>query len=182
LFEALIAITARPRTVELTIAVQSDVLPWRYPPRVDFQYYDTLRLQYLAGVEEPWCELNPDLATLVTIVLRFGRTLAGPPPAELLDPVPREDLVRAMTEDLDFDPTRDQRNGLLTLARIWTTLATGEIVRKDAAADWVLERADLPLLARARDLYLAGERGEWDEQDARETADAILREIERSTA
>lgn len=29
--------TGRSRSVELTIVVQSDVRPWRYPPRLDFQ-------------------------------------------------------------------------------------------------------------------------------------------------
>jgi predicted nucleotidyltransferase len=179
LFESLIAITRQPRTVELTVVVQDDVRPWRYPPRLDFQYGEWLRLQFVAGVEEPWEDVDPDLATLLTIVLRCGETLAGPPPSELLDPVPHEDLVRALTETLSFTPTGDDvRNGLLTLARIWTTLATGEIVRKDVAAAWVLERADLPLLARARDLYLAGERGEWDAEEAQRTAEVLLRGIQ----
>lgn len=180
LFERLIEITARPRNVELTIAVQSDVRPWRYPPRMDFQYGAWLREQFEAGNEEPWDEINPDLATLLTIALRYGETLLGPPPAELLDSVPHGDVVRAMTETLSFDPAGDQRNGLLTLARIWTTLVTGEIVRKDVAADWALERVDLPLLARARELYLAGNRGEWDIEEARATAQTLLEEIRRA--
>ena len=58
---------------------------------------------------------------------------------------------------------------LLTLARIWTTLATGEIRPKDAAADWAIAQCgdDGVLLARARDAYLAGREESWtDDADA----------------
>jgi streptomycin 3"-adenylyltransferase len=51
----------------------------------------------------------------------------------------------------------DTRNVLLTLARIWTTLATGTIVSKDDAASWVLGRLAperRPALEYARRLYL----------------------------
>ncbi|MGW2149697.1 aminoglycoside adenylyltransferase domain-containing protein [Nonomuraea bangladeshensis] len=51
----------------------------------------------------------------------------------------------------------DTRNVLLTLARIWTTLATGEIRSKDAAADWalaLLPPRHRPVLEHARNLYL----------------------------
>jgi streptomycin 3"-adenylyltransferase len=58
----------------------------------------------------------------------------------------------------------DIRNGLLTLARIWTTLATGEIRSKDEAAGWRLER--LPeehraALAHACAAYLGEVTEDW---------------------
>jgi streptomycin 3"-adenylyltransferase len=58
----------------------------------------------------------------------------------------------------------DTRNGLLTLARIWTTLATGEIRPKDEAADWALARLPeehRPVLAHARSAYLGEEPEDW---------------------
>jgi len=58
----------------------------------------------------------------------------------------------------------DERNVVLTFARIWTTLATGEIRSKDASADWVLPQLPLEhraVLAHARDLYLRGAPEEW---------------------
>ena len=77
------------------------------------------------------------------MVLLGNRPVFGPPPSEVLDPVPRDDLVRAVVHGIpglldDLEP--DTANVLLTLARIWTTVATGEIRAKDAAADWVLGR------------------------------------------
>lgn len=58
----------------------------------------------------------------------------------------------------------DTRNVLLTLARIWVTLATGDIRAKDTAADWVLARLPdehRPVLARARAVHLGEEPERW---------------------
>ncbi|WP_199815644.1 aminoglycoside adenylyltransferase family protein [Streptomyces griseus] len=147
------------RPVEVTVVVQSEVRPWRYPPICDFLYGEWLRAEYEAG-EVPRPEPMPDLALLITMALTGDHPLAGPRPAQVLAPVPQADVVRAsvagipgLLEDLDSDT----RNVLLTFARIWTTLATGEIKSKDAAADWAL--AQLPpehraALEHARRLYL----------------------------
>ena len=73
---------------------------------------------------------SPDLAPLLTMVLLGDRALLGPPPAEVLDPVPADDLRRAIVEGIPgllADLDTDTRNVLLTFARIWTTLETGEI-------------------------------------------------------
>ena len=79
---------------------------------------------------------------------------------------------------------------MLTLARIWTTVATGEIKSKDAAADWALAHLPpehRPVLEHARDLYLTRSYAEetWtDELWARVPAhvDAVLLEIKRPAA
>jgi streptomycin 3"-adenylyltransferase len=149
----------RARPVELTVVVRSAVRPWVFPPSADFCYGEWLRAGYEAGTV-PQPEPMPDLALLLTMVLAGDRPLTGPPPAQVLDPVPHADLVRAslagipgLLQDLDGDT----RNVLLTLARVWTTLATGEIRSKDAAADWALTRLPAehrPVLRHARDLYL----------------------------
>ncbi|MDT7847640.1 DUF4111 domain-containing protein [Streptomyces justiciae] len=79
---------------------------------------------------------NADLALLITMALTGGHPLNSPPPAQILAPVPRADLVRAsltgipgLLDDLDSDT----RNIMPTFARISTTLATGQIKSKDAA-------------------------------------------------
>lgn len=174
------------RPVELTLVVQSDVRPWRYPPRSDFLYGEWLRDQYERG-EVPAPEPSPDLAVLVTMVLRGDAPLYGPPPAEVLDPVPREDVLRAAVAGvpaLMTDLESDTRNVLLTLARIWTTLATGVIRSKDGAADWAL--GQLPsghrtVLARARAGYLGSQEESWGDllPDVRAHADHVVGEIER---
>ncbi|MCX5358585.1 aminoglycoside adenylyltransferase family protein [Streptomyces sp. NBC_00124] len=179
----------KARPVELTVVVRSEVRPWRYPPTIDFLYGEWLRAEYEAG-EIPQPEPMPDLALLITMVLTGDRPLTGPSPARVLDPVPRRDLVRAsvagvpsLLDDLDSDT----RNVLLTFARIWTTLATGQIKSKDAAADWALVR--LPpehraALAHARQLYLNCPYSEERWSDAlraqvRPQVDRMLAEIDR---
>ncbi len=181
---------ARPpswRPVELTIAVQSEVRPWHYPPQFDFQYGEWLRDEFDRGDLEPWPSANPDLAVLITMVLLNARPLLGPPAATLLDPVPRKDLVCAMVDEMDVllaDLASDTGNVILTLARIWSTIETGAIHSKDGAADWALARLPdehRPVLVRARDIYLGREEERWDDLDAavRAYADHVVGEIER---
>jgi streptomycin 3"-adenylyltransferase len=159
--------TRMSRSVELTIVVQSDVRPWRYPPRLDFQYGDWWRVEFERGELTPWTSPNPDLALVLQMVLAANRPLFGPPPAEVLDPVPPADFRRALMDVIPAlldDLDGDEANVTLTLARIWTTLATGVIRSKDAAADWALTR--LPpehraVLEHARAIYLGQAVDEW---------------------
>jgi len=136
------------RRIELTIVAERDIKPWSFPPRFDFQYGDWLRSKFERGDVEPWpTNANPDLATLITMVVSADTALLGPPPAQFFDPVPQKDLLTAMLGDIDrlrADIDSDTRNVILTLARIWSTLETGIIRSKDAAADWVLERLPEP--------------------------------------
>jgi predicted nucleotidyltransferase len=197
LVDRLLAISGRRtpegrwRRVELTIVVQSKIKPWRFPPSFDFQYGDWLRAEFESGNVEPWpTTTNPDLAALITMVLLGDTPVLGPPPGEILDPVPHDDLVRAIVGDIGTlldDLDSDTRNVLLTLARIWSTVATGVIRSKDAAADWALDR--LPenhraVLARARAIYLGDEEEHWDDIEplVRPHSDYVVAEINRLVA
>ena len=169
------------RSVELTVVVRSDVMPWRYPPRRAFQYGEWHRDDYLAGMVPDPVD-DPDLAVLLTMVLAASVTLVGPAPSRLLAPVPPSDLRRAVVDvipGLEADLEPDTANVVLTMARVWVTLATGEIVGKDAAATWALERLPAPVrpvLVRARDVYLGAADDRWDDLagDIRPAADALL--------
>jgi streptomycin 3"-adenylyltransferase len=184
---ALLGSSAQPRPIELTIAVASELRPWRYPPCHDFQYGDWLRADFEQGRVEPQAREHPDLALLVSQVLAANTPLVGPPPAQRLDPVPRADVVRALRDAIpglldNLGP--DTRNVLLTLARIWTTLATGAIRSKEAAAEWAL--ALLPedqrtALGRARAIHLGEEPERWDDLAAqlRPQAERLVAEIRR---
>ncbi|WP_067903388.1 aminoglycoside adenylyltransferase family protein [Actinomadura chibensis] len=156
------------RPVELTVVVQDAVRPWRFPPECEFQYGEWLRAEFERGWTSPPSP-SPDLAPLLAMVLFGGRALFGPPPGEVLDPVPHGDLVRGMTSgipDLLAELETDTRNVVLTLARVWATAATGEIRAKDAAAAWALDRLPgehRPVLARARSVYLGRDDDRWDD-------------------
>ena len=172
------------RPLEVTAVAEPEVRPWRYPARIELQYGEWLRTAFLAGDVEPDPAANPDLAVLITTVRDRGRPLVGPPAREVLDAVPSDDLARAMVDSVPSlldDLEGDTRNVLLTLARIWATVSTGEIRSKDSAADWALERLrpeDRPMLAHARDLYRGGGYGEWPSRRAvRALADRLVREI-----
>ena len=120
-----------------------------FPPRVEFLYGEWRRDDYEGGLvpgPEPMADLGPEIA----LTLASNRALAGPPRPRCstrspmrtcAEPSPR--ACRASSADLETDT----RNVVLTLARIWATLATGEISSKDEAAAWALER----VLTRSRD-------------------------------
>ncbi|CAM5705550.1 hypothetical protein STENM327S_08451 [Streptomyces tendae] len=70
---------------------------------------------------------------------------------------------------------------LLTLARVWSTLVTGDIRSKDAVADWALTRLPAglrPPLAHARAVYLGQETENWSGRSVRSCADRLVREIQ----
>lgn len=177
------------RSLELTVLVQSEVRPWRYPPTADFLYGEWLRQEIEAG-GPPRPASMPNLAITVSLALSGNCPLYGPPPAELLDPVPPADVVRGSLHAIPCllnSLSDDTRNVVLTFSRIWVTLATGEIMSKDGAADWALARLPRehrPVLAHAKELYLTRQYREeiWnDELKARvgPHVEAVLDEIHR---
>lgn len=147
------------RPVELTVAALPDIVPPRYPPRVDFQSGEWLRAEFDAGEPRPWKTPSPDLLIVLAQVRRASTALVGPEASAILPEIPTTDLTRAMTDEIgslldDLEP--DTANVLLTLARIWHTLATGDFTAKDAAADWAIAQIgeSLPALELARDEYV----------------------------
>uniref|UniRef100_UPI0031D2DB32 aminoglycoside adenylyltransferase family protein n=1 Tax=Streptomyces hawaiiensis TaxID=67305 RepID=UPI0031D2DB32 len=173
------------RPVELTVVAQDGVRPWRYPPVCDFLYGEWLREDFERG-RTPAPGPNPDLAPVLTMVLLADAPLLGPGPAELLDPVPAADLRRAIVAgvpELMEELATDTRNVLLTLARVWSTLDTGGIRSKDAAAAWATARLPAehrPVLARARAVYLGEEDEGWGGLDVRSCAEYLVRVIGES--
>ena len=180
--------TGRSRSIDLEIVAQADVRPWRYLAHLDFQYGDWFRSEFVRGNFQPWRSDNPDVALLVKVVLQADRPLIGPPPAELLDPVPEADVRQAMLDsvsDLLGDLDGDERNVVLTFVRIWTTLATGVIRSKDGAADWalpLLPPEHRPVLERARAIYVGETPEEWGDllPRVRPFVDHVIGEIERA--
>lgn len=151
--------TAGWRSVELTVVVQSQLRPWRYPPLADFLYGDWLRTE-IAAKGPPQPGFMPNLAIEIPQLLSKGRTVSGPDPSALLDPVPVADTIRGSLDGIPSllnDLRDDTRNVVLTLARIWATVTTGQVMSKESAAVWALTRLPpqhRPVLEHARDLYL----------------------------
>lgn len=174
------AMTAPGRPIEFTSLVITDVVPWTYPPMCDFQYGEWLRDNFSRG-GVPERHLNPDLTVLLTSLQQDVQVLIGRPPTDLLDPVPVQDLRRSMKDSLPSllgDLNGDERNVLLTLARMVVTLDTGQIVSKDEAARQVLPhlnesgRSAMTLALRG---YLGEVQDHWsDHHRALEDTAAIL--------
>ncbi len=176
------------RPIELTLVAQPDVHPWRYPPLADFQSGEWMRTEMDSGTAVTEAEVSRDLAVLVAMVRQSSRPLVGPPAAHLLPEIPRSDIEAAMTDGIDTllgDLESDTTNVLLTLARIWHTLATTEFTSKDVAAAWVMERAPSArrVLELARTAYVVGGTEPWTASDAAvaEAARELVRHI-RSAA
>ncbi len=163
----LLTVSARPgeddtlRALEVTVVVHNEVVPWRYPARRELQFGEWLRKDILAGIIQP-AVLDIDLAILLTKARQHSLAVIGPAAEEFFEPVPEHDFFKVLADTLkqwnsEADWAGDERNIVLTLARIWYSAATGNIAPKDVAADWVLER--LPheyqsILHEAQQAYL----------------------------
>jgi predicted nucleotidyltransferase len=188
LVDLLLTVSRRPRPIEFELVVESEIRPWRYPPRFDFHYSELWRGEFESGKLEPWTRrTNRDLASVITMTLVGDKPLFGPPPAEVFEPVPRRDYIDAVlrdTQTVDEHMEWDTRNVVLTLARIWSAVATSEVYAKDQAAAWALPRLPeehRPVLEAARAVY-RGEADEpaWDLAEVRAYATRVITEIERS--
>ncbi len=156
--------------IEITVVEKAAINPWQYPPHFDFQYGEWLRTFFEKGIIAPWLTYEmPDIALIITQVLLKSQTLYGIEPEQLLVPVPYQDFMKAMLQDLNrivSDLEQDTRNVLLTLARIWSTLETNAIRSKPAAADWVINRLPAiyqPVMTRAKAICIGVENEHWDD-------------------
>ncbi len=149
------------RALEITVVVHDDIVPWLYPARRELQFGEWLRRDLLAGIIEP-AGIDADLAILLTKVRQHSIALVGPSAEQIFDPVPKGDFLKVLADTLKLwnsppDWAEDERNVMLTLARIWYSASTGKIVPKDVAADWAMVRlpVDLqPVMVEAREAYL----------------------------
>lgn len=184
------AVSKDRKPIELTIVVASDINPWQYPPKFDFLYGDWMRKDFEAGNIEPWkTKEHPNLALVITQLFLSSKTLFGSIPDQLLAPVPYKDFIHASTaevgsllNDLDWDT----RNVLLTLARIWCTLATATIRSKADAASLAIEKLPneyKPVLERARAILLSEEEESWEDikDKIKPCADVMVEQIKSLT-
>jgi predicted nucleotidyltransferase len=162
--------TGPPRPIELTVVVESEVHPWRYPPQRDLQYGEWLREGFERHDPELWRPVaDPDLAVLCTMALLGDAALVGPPPSQVIDGIPWADYLDASLAEIPglvADIAADPRNVVLTLVRIWSSVVSGHVLAKDGAAEWALPRLPVehrPVVARARDIYLGKRQEDWDD-------------------
>ena len=152
------------RPIEMIVFDRSDLAVSTCPARCEFLYGEWLREAFEAG-EVPKPHADPEFTLLLAQARRNARTLIGRDAVALLPDIPDSDVRRAIGQVLATllgALEGDGRNVLLTLVRMWRTLATGDFVPKDVAAEWAIPRlqaGSAALLADARDAYL-GKRGD----------------------
>jgi len=163
------------RPLEVTVINHGDVVPWRYPPKNELIYGEWLRNEFEKGqIQKP--TYDPDLAIVLAQARKNSVSLFGPDATNILDPVPMTDIRRAIMESLSglVDGIRgDERNVILTLARMWLTVAVGKISPKDVAAEWAilrLPKEHATLLDLARKAYRGEYVDKWEGMDSEVTA------------
>ena len=169
-----------PRCLDVMVCVLSDLSDNGFPARADFAYGEWLRDVFEAG-EIPAPTRDPEHTLVLAQARRASIALIGQAAADLLPEPPPADLRRAMAEALPAllqAPCGDERNVLLTLARMWRTADTGDFVTKDAAAAWAIPRLpdrDAALLDHARRAYLGEIHDDWSDRrsDARRLAEQL---------
>lgn len=169
-----------PRPLELMVFRSTDLAKLPYPARSEFVYGEWLRDAFEAG-EVPEPASDPEFTLLLAQARNEAIALMGPQPTELLPVIPHTDIRRAIGAALPAllgALEGDERNVLLTLARMWRTLVEGDFVPKDVAAQWAIP--NLPdkaatLLASAREGYLRRTADDWSAQreEARKVADGL---------
>ncbi|HFI0337588.1 TPA: aminoglycoside nucleotidyltransferase ANT(9) [Streptococcus suis] len=175
------------RPLEVTVINQKDIVPWHFPPKYEFMYGEWLREQFEKG-EIPESTYDPDLAILLAQLRKNSINLLGPKATEVIEPVPMTDIRKAIKESLPgliASINGDERNVILTLARMWLTASTGEIRSKDLAAEWAIPQ--LPdehaiLLDKARKAYLGECVDKWEgmESEVAELVNHMKKSIESS--
>lgn len=173
-----------PRCIELMVFLKSHLAAPTFPARSEFVYGEWLREAFEAG-EVPTSHSDPEITLVLAQARQEAQPLFGPVLASFLSDIPVDQIRCAMREGLRalHDGLQgDERNVLLTLARMWRTAATGEFVTKDAAAEWAVSR--LPgqaaaVMAFAQEAYLGRTRDGWKDrqQDARQTADYLRQQV-----
>lgn len=166
-----------PRPIELIVFFSEDLTAAVYPARCEFMYGEWLRHGFEAG-ETPQPICDPELTLVLAQAWREAVPLAGPEANALLPRIAHMDVRRAIGDMLPAlmnSLEGDERNVLLTLARMWSTVTDGDFVSKDVAATWAAARltgGPAAMLLQARDAYLGSCVEDWRtrREDVRRTA------------
>ena len=172
LTQELLRISGRPgsdrRPVELSVVNRHEIMPWCFPPRFEYMYGEWLRDDMERGyLPQPFSD--PDNALLLWQARLHAIPLTEGSPAieTLIPPIPFEEIRRAIRDALPnvlASYKGDERNALLTLSRMWYTLATWEFASKDRAALWAegkVPAEHAALLQLAREAYLGNRSDRW---------------------
>ena len=104
---------------------------------------------------------DPDLPLHFAVVRQIGLAIWGPPPADVVREVPRQEQIRLVADELGWTVANaSPSTQVLTACRSWALHADGRFRSKRDAAKWALRHGAPPVVAEV----LA------DHRDARESS------------
>ena len=170
------------RPLEVTVVDRNILLADVFPPAYEYQFGEWLRPDIERG-NLPQPAADPDLTLLLWQARSHSLPLFGEPAERLIPPVPfsrvRQAIYGALPSLLE-NLQGDERNVLLTLARMWYSLSTGGLGSKDQAAEWAAARLpepfSEPLLLAAR-AYRGEAADHWETEGTKALAEVLQKEI-----
>ncbi len=154
------------RPLEVTILNRNDIISQQFPPKYEYMYGEWLRGDIEAGIL-PLSNYDADLIILLWQARKYSIVLQGQSALNLIPIISEDEVKRAILNSLPSlleGMTGDERNVLLTLARMWYTLENYDICAKNVAAEWTLEKLPKnfkPLMELAIKGYLGECKDNW---------------------
>lgn len=175
-----------PRCIELVVCRLADLQRNVHPAKVEFIYGEWLREAFKEGYLSE-AAADPEYTLLLAQALQQAQLLWGSDVLADVPATPIEHIRQAMRDGVDplYEGLRgDERNVLLTLARMWRTGVHGDFVTKEQAAEWAIPRLSEELaktLEYARLAYVGEVLDRWDtrSKEAERLAQALLGNIKQ---
>jgi predicted nucleotidyltransferase len=173
-----------PRCLELMVFERDRLAERAYPAWAEFVYGEWLRDAFEAG-EQIMPAQDPEHTLVLAQARNRSVRLFGLEACDLLPEISGETIRLSMRDALSSlmaGLDGDERNVLLTLARMWHTALSGDFVTKDVAAASAMGRLpsrEAAVMAAARESYLEGADVNWNERrhEARATAISLHRRV-----
>lgn len=159
------------RPLEVMVFLSSALTGLGYPARCEFIYGEWLREEYKAG-EIPDSICDAELTLVLAQAREEAVALFGVDLSALLAPIPQSEIHQAIRDVLPaliVSLEGDERNVLLTLARMWRTAVVGDFVAKDVAASWAadeLTAEQAKVLLDARREYMDEGEEDWQKRQS----------------
>lgn len=176
------------RPLEVTILNRNDIISQQFPPRYEYMYGEWLRGEIEAGTI-PQSNYDADLIILLWQARKYSIVLKGQSALDLIPIISEDEVIRAIQNSLPSlleGMMGDERNALLTLARMWYTLENHDLCAKNIAGEWTLERLPKsfkPLMELAVKGYLGECEDNWSSKKSEVLllADFIIKHINQDS-
>ncbi|MFI7701077.1 aminoglycoside adenylyltransferase domain-containing protein [Nonomuraea sp. NPDC049480] len=180
--------------LEVSVLTREQAAAHEHPRPYEVHYSSAWTEDILAGrVDHDAPRADPDLAAHITVVRERGVTLLGPPAGSVFAPVPRDDYLAAITDDLAWAVERLPQSpyyGVLNACRVLAVLDGGPatVPSKEEGAAWALgelPHALRPIVRQALSCYRSArpvsaqdretDGHAWDEDALRAFGTYVLR-------